>query len=188
MFRYFVVTRLFSPRFLLVCLFVLVYRKGFWFSSCFDIQFHSTGANSPRSISLVSSVQYNPEIPCSDATTASSKLKAQLESSVSCAVNGSCSINVSTPGIYLFLIKLSILFDDAFFYSLFCWNFMTQKSCFCFFVTGCPFSGRRRRSTSSSQTITLTQTLVSGDNLNLEAFHDSQNGNTSKNTNIFTMY
>ena len=135
MFRYFVVTRLFSPRFLLVCLFVLSYRKGVWLSSCFDIRFQSTGANSPRSISLVSSVQYNPEIPCSDATTASSKLKAQLESSVSCAVNGSCSINVSTPGIYLFLIKLSILFDDAFFYSLFCWNFMTQKSCFGVFLS-----------------------------------------------------
>ena len=44
------------------------------------------------------------------------------------------------------------------------------------FVTGCPSSGRRRRSTSSSQTIILTQTFASGDNLNLEALEDSNNG------------
>nr|XP_022308447.1 sushi, von Willebrand factor type A, EGF and pentraxin domain-containing protein 1-like isoform X3 [Crassostrea virginica] len=93
-------------------------------------------ANSPRSISVVSSVQYFPEIPCIEASTASSILKSNLGSSLSCAVNGSCSIDVTT--------------------------------------TGCSGLGRRRRSTSTSQ-ITLTQTFISGDNLNLEDFQDSQN-------------
>uniref|UniRef100_K1QIC0 Sushi, von Willebrand factor type A, EGF and pentraxin domain-containing protein 1 n=1 Tax=Magallana gigas TaxID=29159 RepID=K1QIC0_MAGGI len=92
-------------------------------------------ANSPRSISVVSSVQYTPGIPCIDAALASSKLTTNLESSLPCSVNGSCSITVSTPG--------------------------------------CSASGRRRRS-ASSQTITLTQTLTSGDNLDLEAYENSQ--------------
>ena len=60
----------------------------------------STGANSPRSISVVSSVQYFPEIPCIEASTASSILKSNLGSSLSCAVNGSCSIDVTTTGMY----------------------------------------------------------------------------------------
>nr|XP_034325188.1 sushi, von Willebrand factor type A, EGF and pentraxin domain-containing protein 1-like [Crassostrea gigas] len=93
-------------------------------------------ANSPKSISIVSAVQYTPGIPCVDAVIASSQLKTNLESSLPCSVNGSCSINVSTPG--------------------------------------CSVTGRRRRS-ASSQTITLTQTLTSGDNLDLEAFEKSQN-------------
>lgn len=67
----------------------------------------STGANSPRSISVVSSVQYTPGIPCIDAAMASSKLKTNLESSLLCSVNSSCSINVSTPGTSMFdLIRI----------------------------------------------------------------------------------
>lgn len=80
-------------------------------------------------------VDYSQEILCNDAATASSKLKANLESSLSCSLNGSCSVNVTTQD--------------------------------------CSINGRRRRSISS-QIITLTQTLVSGDILDLEAFEESQ--------------
>ncbi|XP_048736999.2 sushi, von Willebrand factor type A, EGF and pentraxin domain-containing protein 1-like isoform X2 [Ostrea edulis] len=93
-------------------------------------------ANSPSRISMVSYVTYSPDILCADATTAASKIKANLESSLPCSLNASCSVDVTTPG--------------------------------------CSTSGRRRRSTLS-QTITLTQTFTSGDNLNLEAFEDSGN-------------
>lgn len=57
----------------------------------------------PRSISLVSSVQYYPQIPCKDVPSASFELKAKLETSLPCSVNGSCSINITTSGICVLL-------------------------------------------------------------------------------------
>lgn len=126
----------------------------------------STGANSPRSISVVSSVQYTPGIPCIDAALASSKLTTNLESSLPCSVNGSCSITVSTPGTSMIrLIHSQILTNKL---------LLMKKIYHCLWIAGCSASGRRRRS-ASSQTITLTQTLTSGDNLDLEAYENSQN-------------
>ncbi|XP_056020426.1 LOW QUALITY PROTEIN: sushi, von Willebrand factor type A, EGF and pentraxin domain-containing protein 1-like [Ostrea edulis] len=92
---------------------------------------------SPRRIRIVSSVSYNPEIPCIDASAVALKMKTQLESSLSCSLNGTCSVKVENPG--------------------------------------CMASGRRKRSTSGEQTITLSQTFISGDNLNLEMFYSTNN-------------
>lgn len=127
----------------------------------------STGANSPRSISVVSSVQYTPGIPCIDAALGSSKLTTNLESSLPCSVNGSCSITVSTPGTSMIhLIQSQILTNKL---------LLMKKIYHCLWIAGCSASGRRRRS-ALSQTITLTQTLTSGDNLDLEAYENSQSG------------
>ncbi|XP_061173457.1 sushi, von Willebrand factor type A, EGF and pentraxin domain-containing protein 1-like [Saccostrea echinata] len=95
-------------------------------------------AKSPRRISILSTISYDPEIPCSEASAAASKMKTKLESSLSCSLNGTCAVKVENPGCI-------------------------------------PSAGRRKRSTSGEQTITLSQTFISGDNLNLEMFYSTDN-------------